>query len=299
MRTLSALSFTIVTAMSGTALAQIEPIGVDPAAAEEVVVPGETYVERGLTLPQRTLRVDLGPYEQGINNSGFINGPQGSQYGLHFGQTRIAVDGGGSTHDGIATMGFGVSYGILDELEVGANLIPIAIDSRFGTWSGTDSGFANLTFYGRYSFLNSDSVQIGAQLAMSLPTGVSAFGMGLGLPVNFNLGKLRLETGFEFEMFFQEGDELFTIDIPIAATVSLGENAFVGGHLAITLANLSDLFLILPLGAHGGYSFRGGAVDADITATFSYSIFTNNDGDDGTRFSEWTLGVGGTLFFPL
>jgi hypothetical protein len=143
-------------------------------------------------------------------------------------------------------------------------------------------------------------VQIGAQLAMSLPTGADNFGLGIGLPVNFNLGALRIETGFEFEAFFVEDvDDFLTIDIPIAVTAGIGENAFVGGHLNLTLANLSNLIFILPLGAHGGYSFRGGAVDADITATFSYSIFGDIDENDDTRYAEWTIGVGGTIFFPL
>jgi hypothetical protein len=296
MRKLTALSFTLATVVTSSVAAQ-DPVIVDDGAASAGAA-SDAYVSRGITLPQRTLRVDLGPYEQGINNSGFINGPQGSQYGLHFGQQRQHA-GAFDAEDGIVTMGFGLSYGILDQLEVGVNLLPLPVDSRLGQWTDGDSGFGNITLYGRYAFLNAETVQIGAQLAMSLPTGTDHFGLGLGLPVNFNLGNLRLETGVEFEMFFGEGDDILTLDIPLGVTVGLGENAFVGGHVAFTLANLDDMFLIIPIGAHGGYSFRGGAVDADITGTFSYSIFSDNDNDSDTRYAEWTIGVGGTIFIPL
>lgn len=304
MRSLFAFSFALVTVLARGALAQVEPITEDPGVVTEGIAP---YTARGITLPARTLRVDLGPSEQGINNSGTINGPHGSAYGLRFGQQRLHAGGGVDTTitDGIATMGFGVSYGVIDALEVGANLMPIAIDSRqlIYTDDGNESGFGNITLYGRFAFLRTETVQIGAQLALSVPSGVEAFGLGVGMPVNINIGEnLRLETGVEMEMFFGDAvnDTLLSIDVPVALTVGIGESFFVGGHLSFLLADLEDdLFLVVPLGGHAGYSFRGGVLDADITANFDYSIFGDEDLDDDTRYSEWTIGVGGTLFFSL
>lgn len=303
MRTLWASSFALVLSMTSFATAQDDALMEDPNA----VVDSTAYTGRGITLPARTLRVDLGPSEQGINNSGVINGPHGSAYGLRFGQQRRRVGGGVDTtiKDGIATMGFGVSYGIIDALEVGANLMPIAIDSRLLIYTdfSNESGFGNITLYGRFAFLRTESVQIGAQLAMSVPSGIEAFGLGVGMPVSINFGgNLRLETGVEMEMFLGDAvnDTLISIDVPLAFTAGIGENFFVGGHLSFLLADLEDdLFLVIPIGAHAGYSFRGGALDADITANFDYSIFGDDDLDSDTRYSEWTIGVGGTLFFSL
>lgn len=302
MRTLSASSFALVTFMTSLAAAQDDAMMEDPNA----VVDSTAYTGRGITLPARTLRVDLGPSEQGINNSGTINGPFGSAYGLHFGQQRTRVGGGvdETFKDGIATMGFGVSYGIIDAFEVGANLMPIAIDSRYAfyTDNSSESGFGNITLYGRFAFLRTDTVQMGAQLTMSVPTGVEAFGLGVGLPVSINIGdRLRLETGVEMEMYLGDyvNDSTISIDLPLAMTVGIGENLFVGGHVSFLLANLEDVYLVVPLGGHAGYSFRGGALDADITASFNYSIFGDRDSDADTRYSEWTIGLGGTLFFSL
>jgi hypothetical protein len=304
MRTLSASSFALITLLTSLAAAQDDAMMEDPNAVVDGIAP---YTARGITLPARTLRVDLGPSEQGINNSGTINGPFGSAYGLHFGQQRTRVGGGvdETFADGIATMGFGVSYGIIDALEVGANLMPIAIDTRYGfyTDNSSESGFGNITLYGRFAFLRTDTVQMGAQLTMSVPTGVEAFGLGVGLPVSINIGdRLRLETGVEMEMYlgdFGPDDSMISIDLPLAMTVGIGENLFVGGHVSFLLADLEDVYLVVPLGGHAGYSFRGGALDADITASFNYSIFGDQDLDSDTRYSEWTIGLGGTLFFSL
>lgn len=298
MRKLLAVPCLTAVLVASSAAAQ-DPLVVDDGTA--VAAEGAAYVERGITLPARTLRVDLGPYEQGINNSGVINGPQGSAYGLRFGQQRVNADE--VFADAIATMGFGVSYGITDWLEVGGNLLPIAMDAPFGFYTddAEEAGFGNITVYGRASFVNTELVQLGAQLALSFPTGVDAFGLAVGVPVNFNLGSVRLETGLELETYFIDGPgEYVGLDIPLGVTFGLGD-FFVGGHTALTIANLSEdnTFLIIPLGAHGGYSFRGGVLDADVTATFSYHIFTDEDGVDDTRYAEWIIGLGGTMFFPL
>jgi hypothetical protein len=239
--------------------------GAAAGPAEEAAPSGieATYASRGITLAEGTLRIDVGPYEHGINDSGIILGPLGvDNYGIrvqHFGQA--------GSNDNLTFMGIGAAYGVFDELEVGALLVPVLL--------APNGAFADMALYGRYAFFKRDWVEVGGQLAMSFPTGSRNFGLGFGAPVTFRfIDRLRIDTGLELELGLHSGgDQYVGLDIPIAATYNITDSGFVGAHLAFTAYDFQGL--VVPLGAQGGYTLVTDSVVVDFTGKATFFLATD------------------------
>jgi len=240
--------------------------GAARATAQSNVRVGE-YVARRTTLPGRTLRFDFGPYEHGINDSGILLGPYDeSAYGLRF----IDYDnaGGDDVH---VMLGLGLSYGVVDDVEIGVLAAPInfAQGQKYG----------DLTSYVRWAFVNESHAQVGLQGTVQFPTW-SNFGVGLGLPMNFRLGDVaRLETGVEAELVFDEvdrdgdgdDDPRLAIDVPIALGFNLTPRGYLGGRADL----LWDGLILGPeafrvgAGAYGGFTLLDGRPHyVDFTGSF-------------------------------
>lgn len=216
------------------------------------------YAQRGITLSQGALRVNSAPYEWNLNNSGLVFGP--GAFGIAI--SKPFVDGSGVS----ATWGIGASYGIMDELEVGALLLPISMNP---------GGFGDMAIYGRYAFIRSDSVEIGGQLALTFPTGGYQFGFGFGLPMSFKLSEvLRLDVGAELELYARGGSTVIG-DIPVSVTYNITEAGFVGGHSGVTLAETdgNGADWQIPIGAHGGYTLALDPVLLDFVGQLTFFIF--------------------------
>jgi hypothetical protein len=248
----------------------------DEAAPEGIDAP---YAARGITLSEGTLRIDLGPYEHGINDSGVILGPlaYGGNYGI-----RVQHYGPAGSNANATLLGLGASYGIFDELEVGLIALPLVL-SPVGD-------YGDMALYGRYAFLRRDWVEVGGQLAMSFPTGSNEFGLGFGLPVTFRfIEKLRIDTGVELEMLLHSGGNQYVgMDIPIAATYNITDSGFAGAHIAFTILDFGGI--MVPLGLHGGYTLFTDAVAVDFTGKMSF--FLANEGfDPGTPEFQFIFGA--------
>jgi hypothetical protein len=222
------------------------------------------YASRGITLAEGTLRVDVGPYEHGINDSGIILGPFGQDsYGI-----RVQHFGEAGSNDNLTLMGIGAAYGVFDELEVGALVVPVLLSPN--------GAYADMAVYGRYAFFKRDWIEIGGQLAMSFPTGrfSNVFGLGFGAPVVFRFGDLRIDTGLELELGLHKGDDQYVgLDVPIAATYNITQSGFVGGHLALTAYDFQGL--VVPLGVHGGYTLITDSVVVDFTGKATFFLATD------------------------
>lgn len=278
-------------------LAALGPLLLASMTHAQETIRDRSYTDRGVTMPARTLRIDLGAPEYGINDSGFVNGPFGSPYGLRIGRDRVH-DGAGTHLSRFTMLGIGVAYGITDRVEIGVNALPLVLDaSQFtlGTRAADREGFGNLTAYARFALAHGRRAQVGLQLAASIPTGTDA-GLAVGLPINVNARHgLRVETGAELETFFGDdidGDDSpwLTLDIPVAVSKQLGRRGFAGVRSGVLLHGLTDESdVTIPIGGQGGFSVVGTHAAADFKGTFQY-FFLSND-VPGVRTAAWSFGA--------
>jgi hypothetical protein len=223
---------------------------------------------RPLTLTRNTLRADAD---------------------LTLAHLQISLLGGTGSSNALG-LSLGAGYGITDDLEVGATVIPLTLSPDFA--------YNAPSVYGTYRFLHGD-VDVGAQLALTLPIDRD-FGLGVGVPVLFHLGEAaRLDTGAFLGLTF--GDALGKgLTIPIAFTYNLNPNLFLGARTGVLLPNFDDF--AMPLGAFVGYTLAGGAGNtplADITASFDFPFFVTPSGADAISTGLWTASLNGRIFFNL
>lgn len=256
-----------------------------PASAFAQPAMGRSYASRGMTLPERTLRFDFGPYERGINDSGTILGPFGTGYGL-----RIQGNAGPEDDDTGVGFGLGFAYGITDELEVGALLLPI---QPYG------ETFGHVTPYIRWAFVSTSAFQLGMQGSIAIPTGEN-LGVGFGLPMNIRIGgRVRIETGVELETYFDTGDDDMdddadlNLDIPFALGFDVGRRGFLGPRVSFVFLDFD--YLVVPVGGFGGFTFQGpNGNGGDITASFSYFIH-----DEDAFLPDFEFVFGANFYFGL
>lgn len=187
-------------------------------------------------------------------------------------------------------LALGGAYGITDDLEVGATVIPLTLTPDFA--------FNAPSVYGVYRFVRG-AVDVGAQLALTLPID-REFGLGVGVPVLFHLGETaRLDTGAFLGLTF--GDPLGKgLTVPIAFTFNLNDHLFVGARTGILLPDF-DAFA-MPLGLSVGYTLAAApnhAPLADLTAGFDFPLFLTPSGDDAISTALWTASLNGRLFLNL
>ncbi len=265
-----------------------------PAAAKDVGTLSVgaalgNYVERQLVLQKHILRIDAGPSDFGLLNSGSINNGRGFRVG------KTAIPGG---DDARVDLGLGVGFGATDDLELGALFLPLAFAP-----SGRDS-FQDMEFYGRYRLLKGET-EFGVQVGARLPIASEELRMGVGLPVLARLGEtLRLDTGMELEVELYDGDAggtVVSLDAPAALNVMLMPHVFFGGRTGFYWRDFKTEGLSIPLGVQGGATLGGGMVD--LLTWFHFPAFLRPDaaeGADTINLDLWEFGVGVTLFLgPL
>ncbi|QQR88633.1 MAG: hypothetical protein IPJ88_10280 [Myxococcales bacterium] len=236
------------------------------------------YTARSMTLDAGTLRVDVGPSDFGLLNSGAINNRRGLTFNKSAGVSDLGVGAG-----------IGAAYGVMDGLEIGTLILPLAISPDFD--------YMNPEFYGRYRLMDGDT-QVGLQVGMVLPAQSGTdFGLSAGLPVLLRMDKMRIDTGAELEFIFATDLQL-NIDIPFALNYSVTDAVFIGGRTGLFFQDFTNVDfdgLSIPLGAQGGYTLDGGI--ADLTAWFNFPNFINTfPGGDAIFLKNWQLGLGANVF---
>ena len=255
------------------------------------------YVERPLTLPAYTLRIDLAPPDRAFKdfNQGFsITEAEG------LGTFDTVL--GSSFIDQITTLRLGVGYGVVHGLEVGALLLPLSwlsvVNSSLGRLDA-DTEVGNPILYLRYQFLEGD-IQLANQLDFNLPFDGADFSMRLGLPLKFQLGAMmHLTTGLAFRIAFDDEAEVSFI-MPVEFAVNATELLFFGVHSGFSTGLSPDTFesLTVPLGFFAGYTFPlGSHLALDITAGFSWPVFLLAGSGDKTVYEDiYTVQMGATLY---
>jgi hypothetical protein len=244
--------------------------------------------ERGLVLAPGVLRGDFAPRDFGLLFGG-IGGLSLTQDIPGFRVGRVAVGGGGNFDTDITrlTLGAGAALGVMEDLEVGAMLLPVYL--------APDGDFGDIEAYGRYRFLKGD-VEVGAQVTVAFPTSTH-FGLGFGAPVLFHLGRMRIDTGLELELIFTD-PTVVDIDIPAAFTFDLGDGLFAGARTGLYVPDFDDV--AIPLWGFVGYTLiSGNAPFIDLVATFGWPRFIWTGVGDSVEIDTFDMVLGARFFFTV
>jgi hypothetical protein len=231
---------------AGTARAEGEEKG-----GEKMPLP---LAERPLTLPKMTLAPELGFGVSHFNFDGFNLG------------TTVGVD-------------IGAHFGILDDLEVGAVVLPVKLSPDFG--------YENPQLEATFRFVKG-KIELGARVRTLFVTEKSVGGVVVeaGVPVLIHVSEAaRIDTGaFALMSFgsgvsfggeFKGGKTAGALRIPFQFIYDVIPPLHVGVQTGFAIADLSDAGhkIYVPLGVVAGYAIgneKGPLVDIDPYFTFPY-----------------------------
>ncbi len=230
-------------------------------------------VQRGLTLPARTLRIDVGPSDDAILDG--VGMEIGNRRGLRLGRT----PGGNAS----AVLNIGAAYGITDNFEIGSLLLPIDF--------APGAGFGDLEFYGRYRFVHSGGFELGLHITLQVPTNTD-LGFGFALPMRYRISNAaRIDTGVEIELLVD--DTRANLDLPFTVLFQATRAFYIGPRSGVMSPRFSELWV--PLGLTGGYTVHASRrVAVDLTGAFTWPAFfaTGGFGDAvNPGYFEALLGV--------
>jgi len=237
------------------------------------------YSDRNLTASKGILRLDLAPADFGLRYSGAIGAARGLDIRRYYGDTASA-------------MRLGLAYGITDAFEIGGLIMPIQLSP--------DTDWGDMEIYGRGRLLDTGSAQIGLQAVLFVPgTPGRDLGIATGIPMLFKIGqRARVDTGFEAEFFFADGDNVINLDVPLAFTVNFTRQFFAGVRTGIFVRDSEFEELAIPLGAQAGYTVYQDKVD--LVGSFGFPLFAT-PGSDGDKITNeiFNITVGATFRIDL
>ena len=223
------------------------------------------YIERPLTLPEGTLRLDLAPQDYAFMDHGALNDARGLRL-------RDLGDDVG------VSLGAGLGYGLGSGFELGGLILPLQL--------APDTDVGDLELYGRYAITEAVALQATLQLPTQTETG-----LGFGLPVYLPLGDAaRLETGVELEVIFYK-DAVANLDVPLAINFAVAREVFLGLRSGLLLWDFDEAFV--NLGVQGGVTVDPAA---DLTVSFNFPQFITTVGDDAVVVDGWELIFGANIF---
>lgn len=272
--------------VSGVLLSSALPGTVHAAEVGAVGTPA-AYAKRGLTLRQGQLRLDAAPPDFALLDSGARNDDRAL---LSFARREF-----GDFDETFVKMGVGLGYGVLDDLELGALLLPILLSPN--------GEFGDMEFYGRYRFVRGET-EVGAQFGVSLPTNTenvqANFALTLGVPLLVHLSRTtRLDVGAEFEIILGDADGVVNLDMPAALQFQVGDVFFVGPKAGVFLVNMEEIELGLGVVTGITIARSRGAPVFDILGEFYWPFFLSSGREDAVNADQFNLLFGVRVFFSL
>jgi hypothetical protein len=258
-----------------------------PARAE----PGEysvSYAERPLTPPrgQLELDADFGVLHINIPDTGDID-----------------VD------DTFVSLAFGGSYGIMDDLQVGAEILPLQLSPEFL--------YGEPELFALYRFVRGQ-VDVGGRIALAIPfRDEDNVHLEFYVPVLIHLGTTaRLDLGLNLDLEFGEGasfdddtgepeDFGYSWSIPVAFAFQATPNLFLGPRTAFGWSEFDiGETIFSPLGIFAGYTIArgdGARPMLDIIASFDFPFFFSWGElyPDTVTTDVWALGLTARFFHDL
>lgn len=253
-----------------------EPTGEGPLGAPALPL---AWAERPLTLTAQTIRADG-----------------------RFGMRRYVIRGfdpvtGAVTRssDVAVELALGAGYGIIDDIEVGAEVLPLRLSPRFEYYEPS--------LYGLFRFV-SGTVDVGALLRITFPV-EGRFMLDAGVPVLVHLGSVaRLDTGAFFDLTVpRHGDRaIFSILVPADLAFNVTPEIFLGIGTALLFPDLEeDGEPVQSLDVFAGYTVPAAQGPlADIRVRFQFPGFVYygaGEGQDTIVTEEWELVVRANVYF--
>jgi hypothetical protein len=248
---------------------------------EGVAVEGEglplPYAQRPLTLTEGTLRGDAAFSIAHISFT-TINPITGMEE--TFADTAIALI-------------LGAGFGIMDDLEVGATVLPLQLDPEVD--------YLDPSVYGIFRFLRGN-VEVGAGLAFVFPV-QGDFGIVPAIPVDIHIGdNMLLGTGVRLPILFADPDPIVSLEIPAEFAINVMPSLFFEARTGFLIPDFDFDFFTIPLGIAGGYTIASGTGGplADVTLAFGFPAFLQPASDgDAVVTNLWTLVLGASFYFDV
>ena len=255
------------------------------------------YVKRPLTLPAMTLAPELG-----------------------FAGTHLSFGGFGGDVFG---MDFGLAFGILDDLQIEAKPLNV----QFGD---PDFDYGAFRVAALYRFLNTEVVEMGAELRFYLDNGAN-FILNPGMPVRIHGGDIvRVDTGINFGLVVANNRSTFGNDVtfgihdldqgpfpaigpwmaglspqagvPVDVAFQIVDFFWAGLGTGFGLLSFEDAgdTIFVPLGLEAGGTIPGDRGPmADIGAGFQFPLFVQSGGGDAIVTEIWQFGIDAKVYIGL
>jgi len=189
----------------------------------------------------------------------------------------------------IFSASLGGAYGVLDDLELGAQVAPVrfAPDVTFGDLSLLGDPDA----YGVYRFLRG-VLELGGTLRVTVPLQAD-FRIEPGVLARVHGGEiLRIDTGVLLPVVFRDAGAQLDPTVPLVARIQIVPAVFVGLSTGITVRDTDLERAILPAGAFAGVTVpaaRGGPL-LDVSIAFQFPRFLQPASDGDVLFTDfWAL----------
>lgn len=250
-----------------------------PKAGEKMPLP---FAQRPLTLPRMTLAPEVS-----------------------FDVAHVAF-GGQRSATGVG-MEIGAHFGILDDLEVGAVVLPLEFSPDFA--------YGNPRLEATFRFLKG-TVEMGARLRtiFGLHSGNTGVILEPGLPILIHIGEAaRIDTGVFVPMAFSTSPG----DLPVSSSTTIGLNIpfqfiydvipelHIGANTGLGIYDFAHAGdeIYIPLGFVAGYAIgneKGPLVDIDPYFKFPYfAIPGAGSGQDKIFTGIWQTGIAATVYLYL
>ena len=252
------------------------------AASAQAQSDNEVYTGRELTLDAGTIRLDLAPPDRALRN-----------FGQGFNITKF--DG---VDDHNLDLNVGVGFGLVDNVEIGALVAPLALSPSERETYGDPEIYARVQ-------LTQGQAQIGGQLSVSIPVlDDSDVILTPAIPIKLQLGdQAHLNTGVALPIEFQDDDVVVRLNVPVELAVNVTPEFFIGANSALLTDVTPDGFDagVIPVGAFTGYSFAlGNNSVLDVQAGFSFinliGFGPNSVRPDTVDENSYQITVGATLY---
>lgn len=212
-----------------------------------------------------------------------------------FGFAKFCTDTGLGTFcsDTSVALSVGAGYGITDDFEVGATVLPLQLSPDFD--------FGDPSIYGQYRFVTG-AVEVGARADIWFPV-QGPFRAQLGVPIWFRVSPLvALRTG-AFLTFIDVRRVGLRVGLsaPFTAIINATESLWFGIDTGIAFAltdpGPGDTF-VMPLGFQVGYAIPGatGAPLVDLIGSFGFPLFIQSGGGDAIFVDLWTVGLAARIY---
>jgi hypothetical protein len=211
-----------------------------------------------------------------------------SQRPLTLPRGTLRVDGSVDLLGPLFAMQAGAGFGVTDDLEVGALLVPVFVNWGFG-----GGWFSNMVFYGMHR-LTQGRVEVAARADVMVPTDPQEdlWHLTLAVPVLIRAGeRVRIDTGVQLAMALASdaNPRLAAVDtdlvnehplatrgssgIPLLINVNASDQFYLGLRTGLSIWDFSDArrTLSMPLGVHMGGTVRAARGPlADVTVRFEW-----------------------------